>query len=66
MCSRRLCVLTHETGGNFWEIRYLSRYLVEHWKRIGVEVSFARGPEEAVDADIGLLHLPGKVIHEAP
>ena len=57
MRSRRLCVLTHETSHSFWRTRYFSRYLVKHWKRLGIEVICARGPEEAVDADIGLLHV---------
>ena len=57
MRSRRLCVLTHETSHGFWRTRYFSRYLVKHWKRLGIEVICARGPEEAVDADIGLLHV---------
>ena len=57
MRSRRLCVLTHEASNSFWRTRFFSRYLVKHWKRLGIEVICARGPEEAVDADIGLLHL---------
>lgn len=57
MTARRLCVVTHESNRQFWKSRYLGRHLAGHWRKHGVEVLLAHGVDEAVDADIGLLHV---------